>query len=630
MCGIAGILSLSDRAVRLEEVRAMCDAMVHRGPDDQGLYVGSGIGLGMRRLSIIDLHTGHQPVENEDGTVRVVFNGEIYNFESLRKSLQAQGHQFRTDTDTEVIVHLYEQYEEACVERLRGMFVFALWDERRRKLMIARDRLGKKPLFYTIAKDRLIFGSELKALLQIPDVERRFDWSSVTHYLSTLCTPLDRSILEGVHKLPPAHVMTATPWRGIKIKQYWDLRFDPDYTKSEDYFVERLRDLLEESVKLRMISDVPLGAFLSGGVDSSSVVAMMARNSSRPVKTFSIGFKERDFNELDYAREVSQHFGTEHEELVVEPNVLEMIDDLAWYLDEPFGDPSAIPTYMVSKLASGSVKVVLSGDGGDELFAGYDRYLVERRERRYRMPPAPIRKTAGLVGRIMPEGMKGRNFLQHLGYDGVERYLDANVLFKRPQLERLLKAEALSTVRNFDPMRTRRQLMQAEKSHWLSALQYADTKLYLPNDILTKVDRMSMAHSIEARVPLLDHKLVEFAATIPPELKLRGNTTKYIFKRAMEGIVPDQVLYRPKRGFAIPLSQWFRGRMNNFVRDLLLDCTSRQRGIFNPEYIERLVVMNDRGRNLDFELWTLITFELWCRKFMDRQQSESAWRASVG
>jgi len=630
MCGIAGILSLSDRAVRLEEVRAMCDAMVHRGPDDQGLYVGSGIGLGMRRLSIIDLHTGHQPVENEDGTVRVVFNGEIYNFESLRKSLQAQGHQFRTDTDTEVIVHLYERYEEACVERLRGMFVFALWDERRRKLMIARDRLGKKPLFYTIAKDRLIFGSELKALLQIPDVERRFDWSSVTHYLSTLCTPLDRSILEGVHKLPPAHVMTATPWRGIKIKQYWDLRFDPDYTKSEDYFVERLRDLLEESVKLRMISDVPLGAFLSGGVDSSSVVAMMARNSSRPVKTFSIGFKERDFNELDYAREVSQHFGTEHEELVVEPNVLEMIDDLAWYLDEPFGDPSAIPTYMVSKLASGSVKVVLSGDGGDELFAGYDRYLVERRERRYRMLPAPIRKTAGLVGRIMPEGMKGRNFLQHLGYDGVERYLDANVLFKRPQLERLLKAEALSTVRNFDPMRTRRQLMQAEKSHWLSALQYADTKLYLPNDILTKVDRMSMAHSIEARVPLLDHKLVEFAATIPPELKLRGNTTKYIFKRAMEGIVPDQVLYRPKRGFAIPLSQWFRGRMNNFVRDLLLDCTSRQRGIFNPEYIERLVVMNDRGRNLDFELWTLITFELWCRKFMDRQQSESAWRASVG
>jgi asparagine synthase (glutamine-hydrolysing) len=630
MCGIAGIMSLSDRVVRLEELRAMCDAIIHRGPDDQGFHIGSGIGLGMRRLSIIDLRTGHQPVENEDGSVRVVFNGEIYNFESLRKSLQAQGHEFRTDTDTEVIVHLYEQYDEGCVDRLRGMFVFALWDQRRRKLMIARDRLGKKPLYYTIAKDRLIFASELKSVLQIPEVERRFDWAALAHYLSSLCTPLDKSILAGIHKLPPAHVLTATPWHGIKIKQYWDLRFDADYQKSEDYFVERLRDLLEESVRLRMISDVPLGAFLSGGVDSSAVVAMMARNSSRPVKTFSIGFKEREFNELDYARQVSQHLGTEHEELVVEPNVLEMIDDIAWYLDEPFGDPSAIPTYMVSKLASGSVKVVLSGDGGDELFAGYDRYLVERRERRYRVLPAPVRKMAGLVGRVMPEGAKGRNFLRHLAYDGVERYLDANVVFKRPQLEKLLKAEALATIRRYDPLRTRRELMHAEKSHWLSSLQYADTKLYLPNDILTKVDRMSMAHSIEARVPLLDHKLVEFAATIPPELKLRGNTTKYIFKRAMEGILPDQILYRPKRGFAVPLSRWFRGHLNGFVRDLLLDCTSRQRGILNPEYIERLVVMNDRGRNLDFELWSLITFELWCRKFMDRQQSESAWRASVG
>ncbi len=628
MCGIAGIMSLSDKPVRLEEVRSMCDAMVHRGPDDEGFHISPGVGIGMRRLSIIDLEGGHQPVQNEDGTIWIVFNGEIYNFQGLRKSLENQGHRFRTDSDTEVIVHLYEQYGENCVEKLRGMFAFAIWDQKRRKLLIARDRLGKKPLFYTVAGGRLIFGSELKVVLQMPEVEREISWPAVSHYLASMCTPLDESIIEGVHKLQPGHLLVATPWRGVEVKQYWDLHFDPDYTKSEGYFTERLRDLLEESVRLRMISDVPLGAFLSGGVDSSAVVATMSRLSSRPVKTFSIGFEEKEYNELDYAREVAQRFGTDHHELVIEPNVLGLIDDLAWYLDEPFGDSSAIPTYMVSKLASEHVTVVLSGDGGDELFAGYDRYVKERKERRLGLIPKPARKLAAMIGRQMPEGAKGRNFLKHLGYDGMDRYLDANTLFKSDEKANLLQEAVWSRVQATDPAESRRSFMRKEHGHWLSSLQYVDTKMYLANDILTKVDRMSMAHSIEARVPLLDHKLVEFAATIPPELKLRGNTTKYIFKKAMEGILPMETLYRPKRGFAVPLSRWFRGQLSSFSRDLLLDSTSRQRGIFNPKYIERLLTMNENGREMDLQLWSLITFELWCRRFMDRRARERSWRVS--
>jgi asparagine synthase (glutamine-hydrolysing) len=554
-----------------------------------------------------------------------VFNGEIYNFKHLRASLEQQGHRFYTDTDTEVIVHLYEQYGEACVEKMRGMFAFAVWDAKRKKLLLARDRLGIKPLFYSLTGGRLAFGSELKVLLQLPEIDRRLSWASVSHLFSAMCTPATQSIVEGVQKLKPGHLLIASAQDGIQIRQYWDVDFAPDYDKSEQFFTERLRELLEESVRLRLIADVPLGAFLSGGVDSSSVVATMAKISAGPVKTFSIGFSDPDYNELDYAREVAKKFGTEHHEQVIEPNVLDVIDDIAWFLDEPFGDSSAIPTYMVSKLASESVTVVLSGDGGDELFAGYDRYLVERRERRYETIPGPVRKVAGLVGRAMRQGMKGRNFLRHLALDGAARYLDANVLIRDFDKASLFAPDAYREIQNHDPRAASLALLQKGNSDWLSSLQYYDIKSYLPNDILTKVDRMSMAHSIEARVPLLDHKFVEFAATIPPELKMKGKTTKYIFKRAMEGLLPGEILYRPKRGFAVPLSRWFRGQLGPFVRDLLLSRTSIERGIFRKSYIERLIEMNDRGRAMDLQLWTLITFELWCRRFID----ESAFCRAV-
>ncbi len=625
MCGIAGLLSLGDKPVLLEEAHAMCDAIVHRGPDDGGYYASGEVALGMRRLSIIDLSNGQQPVHNEDRTIWVVFNGEIYNFKALRACLERQGHRFYTGTDTEVIVHLYEQYGEACVEKLRGMFAFAVWDAPRKTLLLVRDRLGVKPLFYTVADGRLVFASELKAILQLPEIERKLNWRSVNHLFSAMCTPEDESIVDGVHKVKPGHLLVASPRHGIRVRQYWDVQFEPDYSRKEDYFIERLRDLVEESVQLRLVSDVPLGAFLSGGIDSSAVVAEMAKLSGGPVKTFSIGFKEREYNELDYARQVARKFGTDHHELIIDPNVVGIVDDLSWYLDEPFGDSSAIPTYMVSKLASEHVKVVLSGDGGDELFAGYDRYLVERSERRLARLSPSIRRTAGFIGRRMRDGMKGRNFLRHLALDDPDRYFDANILFREYDKASLFQPDAYRRITGNDPWAASKVLLQDGSNHWLSRLQYLDLKSYLPNDILTKVDRMSMAHSIEAREPLLDHRLVEFAATIPPELQIQGNTTKYIFKKAMEGILPDEILQRPKRGFAIPIGHWFRGQLSLYVRDLLLSRTSLDRAIFRKSAIERLIDMNDRGRSMDLQLWTMITFELWCRRFID----ESAFCRAV-
>ncbi|HEY2990151.1 MAG TPA: asparagine synthase (glutamine-hydrolyzing), partial [Candidatus Binatia bacterium] len=579
------------------------------------------IGLGMRRLSIIDLETGRQPVTNEDGSVRVVFNGEIYNFKELRRDLERRGHRFYTATDTEVIVHLYEEHGPSCVQKMRGMFTFAVWDERKKTLLLARDRLGVKPLYYTVAGGRLAFASELKAILPLSDVERKLNWQSVSHLFTFLCTSRSDSIIDGVKKLEAGHTLIAGPGQAPLIERYWDVQFNPDSGRSEEYFVERLRELLRESVQLRLVSDVPLGAFLSGGIDSSAVVATMARLTSAPVKTFSIGFKEADYNELAHARTVAQRFGTDHYELVLEPNVLNIIDELAWYLDEPFGDPSCIPMYMVSKLASEHVKVVLSGDGGDELFAGYDRYVVEASDRRYRFPRL-LRKAFDLTAALMPEGMRGRNLLCHYSLTGAERYLDSVTLFREDSKRKLLCREAVEMIDVYAPWRRELEAITQANGNWLSRLQYLDLKNYLALDILTKVDRMSMAHSIEAREPLLDHRLVEFAATIPDDLKLRRGTTKYIFKQAMRGILPDGIIDRPKRGFAIPLRLWFKDQLGGFVRDLVLSQKSKQRGIFNPRYVEKLLALHEKRGDYDLELWLLISVELWCRTFLDRTPTQ--------
>jgi asparagine synthase (glutamine-hydrolysing) len=621
MCGIAGIVSLDGRLVDLQDVRRMCAALAHRGPDDEGFHTEAGVALGMRRLSIIDVAGSDQPISNEDGTVWVVFNGEIYNFEELRADLQRRGHVLSTRGDTETIVHLYEEFGLACVDHLRGMFAFALWDARRRRLWLARDRVGIKPLFYAEVDGRLVFASELKALLTLPEVAGELSWRAVDHLFTFACTPPDQSIVAGVRKLPPGHWLLSTPGRPPRVERYWDVSFAPDHGRSEAETAEQLRELLQESVRLHLVSDVPVGAFLSGGVDSSAVVATMARPGGAPVKTFSIGFTDEAFSETRYARMVAEHFGTEHHELILEPDALGVLEDLATALDEPFGDASAIPTYMVSRLAAAHVKVVLSGDGGDELFAGYDRYLVEARERR-REPPWLARRVLAAAAGAMPDGMRGRNRLRHMSLAGPARYLDAVTLFREDARRRLFTpavVECLALARRETPAAG-----AATPAHWLSALQYRDIHTYLPLDILTKVDRMSMAHSLEARVPLLDHRLVEFAATIPPSMLLRGGAGKHVFKRALRGLVPDAVLDRPKQGFGVPLSRWFRGPSAPIVRDLLLSARSRARGLFDTGYVEQVIARQARGRELDAHLWTLVSLELWLRAFIDGRDARRA------
>ena len=617
MCGIVGIVRWDGAPVLEHEIRDMCGAMVHRGPDEEGVYLGSGVGIGMRRLSIIDLEGGHQPIANEDQSIWIVFNGEIYNYQELRRDLERNGHRFRTDSDTETIVHLYEELGAGCVERLRGMFAFAIWDERRRQMLLARDRLGIKPLYYAERDGELLFASELKPILALSHVPRAVDWGAANHLFTFLSTSATESIVEGISKLEPACVAIASPGRALAVKKYWDVQFTPNEKATEGELVEELRALLNEAVVLHQVSDVPVGAFLSGGVDSSAVVGMMAKPAAGRLKTFSIGFAEAGFDELPHARQVAAAFGTDHYDLVLRPDVVQIVEDLTWYLDEPFGDTSAIPTFMVSKLASEHVKVVLSGDGGDELFAGYDKYVVEGRERAFDRIPAAIRKTAGAIGGMTRPGMRGRRFLQHLALDGPARYLDASTMFRRDELHRLFTADAFARLAQHNPFAQSFDALSRGGSDWLSAIQYRDLHTYLPLDILTKVDRMTMAHSLEARPPLLDHKLVEFAATIPARFRLKDGTTKYLFKQALRGLLPDAVIDRQKHGFAVPLARWFRGDLAGFTRDLLLSDTCRQRGFFDVAHVEQMLRLNDRGRDLDLQLWTMLSFELWCRRFLD-------------
>ena len=619
MCGIAGIVAQRDQPVLAEELHAMCAALVSRGPDDEGAFVGHRAGLAMRRLSIIDLETGHQPVSNEDGSIWVVLNGEIYNYRQLRNELERRGHQFATSTDTEVIVHLYEERGDDCVHALRGMFAFAIWDERRQRLMLARDRIGIKPLYYGTVAGRFIFASELKAVLQLPEVERRLNWQAVAHLLAYATTPSNESIVEGIRKLEPGHRLWLEPDKEPVVERYWELRFLPDPQRSEEDTIEELRAKFRESVRYHLVSDVPVGAFLSGGIDSSAVVASMAMMATGRIKTFSIGFREQEFNELPYARLVAKRFGTDHHELVLEPDILDLLDHFAWDLDEPFGDASAIPTYMVSRLASQQVKVVLSGDGGDELFGGYDSYVTEGRDRWARFLPATIRTLLAGVSGLLPEDARGKQFLEYLSKPDGERYLFANTLFRSGHQRELLTGEAREQVAAAQPERPRLDRFLGWKGHWLSALQDHDFRYYLPLDILTKVDRMSMAHSLEARVPLLDHSFVEFAATIPADWKWHQGRTKHIFIKSLRGLLPDEILDRSKKGFGVPLNRWFRGPLRPLVRELLLSDSCRKRGIFNEAYLNRLITRQEQGRSLDFHMWTLMSFELWCRTFLDRK-----------
>ncbi|MGB7847590.1 MAG: asparagine synthase (glutamine-hydrolyzing) [Candidatus Acidiferrum sp.] len=623
MCGIAGIVNISsDQSVGAADIRRMCNQIIHRGPDDEGIHVAGPVGLGMRRLSIIDLSTGQQPIYNEDRSVWVVFNGEIYNFPELRPELESRGHHFYTNSDTEVIAHLYEEYGSDCTKKLRGMFAFALWDDKRRSLLLARDRFGKKPLHYALTQGRLVFGSEIRALLAVAPELSEADPKGLIDYFCYGYVPDPHTAFKGIQKLAPGHTLEFSGGQ-IRIQQYWNLsNFGTAPAGSEEECLEELERRLSEAVRIRLISDVPLGALLSGGVDSSTVVALMSRHSTRPVKTFTIGFKKEDFNEANYARIVAERFGTEHHEFIVEPDFLEILDKLTHHLEEPFADSSIVPTFCVSRLAREHVTVALAGDGGDELFAGYDRYGINLRRRRLGMiPPSVGRLYRNVVFPLLPASTYGRRFLYTLSLPVEDRYLDEISFLSTDGRERSMFSPDFLSIADKNPSPFelfREHLRHVQSEDAVTQLQYLDTKTYLVGDVLTKVDRMSMATSLEVRAPILDHDFAEFVAMLPSEYKLRGNQHKYILKRLAERVgVPRSVIYRPKKGFAVPLVHWFRNELKQDLLGILLEPQTLQRGYFRPESVRQLIEEHTRGRrDRSGDLWILLIFELWQRNFL--------------
>lgn len=632
MCGIAGFIGVDRQVTGAQRERVldrMCRVMTHRGPDDQGLMLKEAVALGMRRLSIIDLAGGHQPISGCGGTVTVVFNGEIYNYRELQRELEARGHHFQTHSDTETIVHAYEEYGVACVDRLSGMFAFAVWDARARKLFVARDRVGKKPLYYTLTPDGvLLFASELKSLLEYPHLRREINAEAVDAYLTFGYVPDPLSIFRDIHKLPPGHFLTFADG-AVAVQEYWDFPFAPAVGahRSEDDYLEELRARLDEAVRVRLMSEVPLGAFLSGGVDSSAVVALMRRHMNQPVKTFSIGFHEDSYDELKYARLAAQHFETEHHEFIVTPDICDIVDDLVWHFDEPFADSSAIPTYMVSKLARQFVTVALSGDGGDELFAGYTRYAIDRQRRGFARLPRFVRR--GLMqplSRHLPHGAWGRNYLHNIALDAHDRYIDSVSLFTSLNKRSLYTGDFRAQLdgKHLATAQFRDYAARIRTGEPLDALLYLDSKTYLPGDILTKVDRMSMAVSLEARAPLLDHHLIEFVTRIPAAFKMPGQETKHIFKRALEGLVPEEILRRPKQGFGVPLDQWINKQLRTRMHETLTEARTRTRGYVEPAYVNTLLAEHERGRRDHAgSLWALLMLELWHRTFVDQAGKET-------
>jgi asparagine synthase (glutamine-hydrolysing) len=623
MCGIAGFVdvveSSGSAAADRARVEAMCDVMRHRGPDDAGIHVARGVGLGMRRLSIIDLSTGHQPIHNEDRTVSVVFNGEIYNYRELRDTLTARGHAFQTSSDTETIVHGYEEWGEAVFSRLRGMFAIAIWDSRTRTLLVGRDRPGIKPLYYAEAGGRLFFGSEAKCLLANPEIDRALDPAALDHYLAYLYTPRDRAIFRDMRKLPPGHFLKVSHGR-VELQRYWSFPAAATFTGSEQDALDALEQTLSAAVASHMISDVPLGAFLSGGIDSTVVVALMARASGQKVKTFSIGFDEPAFDELPHARRVAEFLGTDHHEFVVRPDALAILDRLTWHFDEPFGDASAIPTWYVSQMAREHVTVVLSGDGGDELFGGYDRYLPHPRVERFDRRMAGVgRAIAAATWRSLPHGMRGKNFLRHVARDAQGRFLDSITMYHADEREALLSGDVRSALNGWNTEAYFGAPFERLASLPLAAQMMAfDFETYLPEDCLTKIDRMSMAHSIESRVPLLDHHVIEFAASLPPGLKIRGGGLKYLLKQLAFTLVPRAMLDRPKQGFAVPVNHWFRGSLREAFGDILGSPVTRQRGYFDYTFVDRILAEHVSGkRDHALRLWQLLVFELWNRQYVD-------------
>jgi asparagine synthase (glutamine-hydrolysing) len=618
MCGIAGFWDaavLADHAKRLLDV--MCSTLIHRGPDEDGQFVAPPIGLGMRRLSIIDVAHGHQPIGNEDGFVQVVFNGEIYNHERLRRELRELGHRFATASDTEVIVHGYEEWGTDCFARLWGMFAIAVWDGRAKQLVLARDRFGKKPLFYHHRGQTLVFASEMKALLATGLVDREVDPIAVDQYFTYGYIPAPRSVLRSVKKVPPGAYMVFHGHQPT-ISHYWRLTLREPTRLAEEDAATEIRRLLRDAVRMRLMSEVPLGAFLSGGVDSSAVVATMAELLTAPVKTFSIGFEQREYSELDYAAQVARQFQTEHHAEIVRPDVIGVLPDLVRAFDEPFADESMLPTYYVSRLAHQQVTVVLSGDGGDEAFGGYARYLVAlSRANRLRVP-GPLRPSLSLLAERWPDGRPGKTRLHALALSVEQRYVETSAIFPDWVRHQVFSDDLRHLLDQSEPYQVQlSRFAETAGRDLLTRMQYVDTHTYLPDDILVKVDRTSMWTSLELRAPFLDHRLFEFAVSLPPSFLARGGG-KYILKRAMRDVLPLPILARRKMGFGVPLEHWFRSDLRRFVDDILFDGTLTRRGYIDTGFVSIMWRHHLSGHaNHSRRLWSLLCFELWCRAYLD-------------
>ena len=621
MCGVCGMVLFENGAKPdIQVIKRMCGAITHRGPDDEGQILLGPAGLGMRRLSIIDLKTGHQPLSNEDESLWIVFNGEIYNFKELRAELVGLGHRFRTNADTEVIVHGYESWGEAVCERLNGIFAFVLWDTKRKRLYLARDHVGVKPMYYYRDSEKFVFGSEIKSILQCPDIRKTLDPDSLNQYMTFEYVPSPASIFREIRKLEPGHWLSLQDGV-IRISRYWTFVPQPE-PWTEAAASERLRQLLRDSVRMQLVSDVPLGAFLSGGIDSSIVVSLMAKLMDRPVKTFSIGFQESSYNELKYARAVARKYGTEHHEFMIRPQVLELTEKLVRQLDEPFGDFSIFPTYLVSKMARDFVTVTLSGDGGDELFAGYDTYRAHRFDRRFyhRLPKLVKRQVFDRLADSLPPSAKKKGAV-----NSFKRFVQGTrlpkelsharwMVFLTPEERRaLFTPEMLDRFTPELPYETIfRHGREVEKADDVAQTGYIDLKTYLVDDILVKVDRMSMAASLEARVPYLDPRIVEFALSLPPDLKMKDFRTKVLLKKTFWDDLPVEVQNRDKQGFSIPIKNWIRAELKPMMLDLLSEKRIREQGLFQPAFVSRLVREHLEGtENHSHKLWALMVFEQW-------------------
>jgi asparagine synthase (glutamine-hydrolysing) len=622
MCGICGIYDISSVGVDKSLLKRMCDVMNYRGPDDEGYYTNGSIGLGMRRLSVIDLHTGKQPIHNENQTIWIVFNGEIYNFPVLRAELERKGHRFYTHTDTEAIVHLYEEYKESCVTKLNGMFSFALWDDNKKLLMIARDRLGEKPLYYSSINGKIIFGSEIKCILQSEDYSKEIDYESLDSYFTYLYIPAPRTIFKDIKKLLPGHIMLLQN-NNIKIFKYWEVEYNIERNNSIEYFKETFLEKFRDAVKIRLISDVPLGALLSGGIDSSAIVAIMSEYSSKPVETFNIGYGEEGayYDEREYAEIVSKRFETSHHEFILKPDISKLVPEIIKYFDEPFADSSAIPNYYVSQMTKQYVTVALSGLGGDEIAGGYERYIGIILLKYYKKIPKHFReKVIAKLVSVLPDSKKGSRFV-----DRAKRFVNTGVLpveeayfnyissFKSNQKESLYSEQLKNKLR----MQKAKEIFDEYFSYHdnldiLNRILFADIKMYLTDDLLTLTDRMSMAHSLEMRVPFIDYNLVEFMASVPPEMKIKGLTKKYLLKKAFKNILPEDILNRKKRGFTAPLSVWLRDELTSYLRSIISKEKILKTGLLRWEKIEIILNQHLSGKeNYHSQIWALLIFLVW-------------------